>query len=242
MKTKFGELKPFYFWKKLPFTQWTVTDNQFKYKWEPRFYQAADPIEYTFTSTEQWMMWNKAQTFNDYDMADKILATNDARIVKALGRKIKNFRDEIWDNVKLDIVYRGNMLKFTQNLEWAEKLKQVVRDGYYFVEASPFDKVWGIGLNPEDAKSGMPWKGENLLGIVLTNVAIDLLKADQFVMYQEDVNAAGIEPTEVLQEYLKQFIDIELFPNWDALENDFSDLVSKFVEDRFAIGEFRHHH
>ena len=40
------------------------------------------------------------------------------------------------------------------------------------VEASPFDKVWGIGLEANDprASNRKYWKGQNLLGQALTEV------------------------------------------------------------------------
>lgn len=243
-----GKLKPFYFWTKLPFTQWTDTPNQFEYLYRTPTYGGLgghnhyDECIIKFSSAEQWMMWQKARLFSDYRTANEILESVNPEHAKALGRKVKNFDEHVWTKRRLDIVYAGNMLKFTQNPKWAEELKDVVRNGMYFVEASPYDKIWGIGIGPDDARKGCEWKGENLLGIVLTNVAIALIKEEQRVIYQEDVNYAGVPATDALIEYLKQFIDVELYPNMHALENEFCDLVTKFVEDRWAIGEFRHHH
>lgn len=245
MKETFPTLKPFYFWQHNPYTQWATNSNQFIHTHREAMYGGNKPhieAEIMFSSTEQWMMWQKALLFSDYATAKEILATTEPRDVKALGRKVKNFREDLWNKKRLDVVYAGNMLKFSQNPEWAEQLKDVVKNGQFFVESSPYDKVWGIGINTADAKAGKAWNGDNLLGIVLTNVAIDLIKAEQFVMYQEDVNYAGVPATDALQAYLKQFIDVDLYPNWDAIENDFTDLVSKFVEERWGIGEFRHHH
>jgi ribA/ribD-fused uncharacterized protein len=244
MKTSFHHLQPYYFWKKLPFTQWTETENQFTYTEKVMFYGPGgeQDVVHTFRSTEHWMMWQKAKLFNDHQIANQILDSKTPREVKALGRQVNGFDDEMWNIHKMRIVYEGNMLKFEQNPKWAEKLKEVVRQGCYFVEASPFDEVWGIGLNPEDAKAGKEWRGQNLLGIVLTNVAIDLLAMDQLVIYQEDVNYSSVPVCAALSEYLSSFIDVTLYPNFDAIENDFADVVSKFVENRFGIGEFRHHH
>jgi ribA/ribD-fused uncharacterized protein len=40
------------------------------------------------------------------------------------------------------------------------------------VEASTYDRIWGIGLMADDekAKSPVTWQGENLLGFVLMDV------------------------------------------------------------------------
>lgn len=245
MKTSFGTLTPFYFWKKEPFTQWTTSPAQFKHSVSTSYYgnkvgKSETIIE--FNSTEQWMMWNKARMFGEYSMAQKILDTSNPREVKALGRKIKNFDQEKWDKVKLKIVYAGNYLKFYQNPEWRSLLEQVILDGQYFVEASPFDKIWGIGISPDEAKAGKEWDGENLLGIALTNVAIDLIKEGQKNMFQEDVNYASVPVVEALQKYLSEFINVNSWPNIDLLENDFDELVTKFVEDNFGNCMYRHHH
>ena len=244
MKTVFGHLEPFYFWQERPFTQWTRDEGQFTYEeWLPALDPPGETITHTFSSTEQWMMWKKARLFDDIESADLIMTTNDCREVKALGRKVKNFKQEIWDRLKLKIVYDGNMLKFTQNPEWADQLKQKVLDGWYFVEASPYDKVWGIGINPNDARNGKAWNGENLLGIALTNVALDLIKKDQNKLYTEDVNYVSIPVTEKLQEALEeQGINTDLLVNIDTIENEFSELVTAFVEKHFGRGEYRHHH
>lgn len=243
MKNPYPGLKPFYFWKKRPFTQWTVTERQFSVTREVPYYGGpSQKEEVVFTSTEQWMMWKKALIMGDYLTAEKIMRWSDPRTVKNLGREVENFDQKRWDDCKLNVVYEGNWLKFTQNPEWAKQLKQVVLDGYFFVEASPFDKVWGIGLNPEEAKAGKEWQGENLLGIALTDVAIALIKQDQKVVYQEDVNYSTVPVCEALQKHLSQFIDVTIYPNIDTIENDFATLVEKFVDEHFAIGEFRHHH
>lgn len=123
-----------------------------------------------FTSCEQYMMYKKAELFNDKDTAIKILATNDVKKIKQLGREVKNFNNDVWDAEKLKIVISGNVYKFTQNESLkAELLKH---KGKTFVEASPQDRIWGIGLHYDDDVVLDPkqWKGQNLLGIALTKV------------------------------------------------------------------------
>lgn len=123
-----------------------------------------------FTSCEQYMMYKKAELFNDKDTAIKILATNDVKKIKQLGREVQNFNNDVWDAEKLKIVISGNVYKFTQNESLkAELLKH---KGKTFVEASPQDIIWGIGLHYDDDAVLDPkqWKGQNLLGIALTKV------------------------------------------------------------------------
>lgn len=117
-----------------------------------------------FTCAEQGMMWNKAILFDDEETAAKILKEASPREQQALGRLVKNYDQKTWDNNKFDIVSRMNYYKFSQNPELKELL--LTTYGYELVEASPVDKVWGIGLaedNP-DILYKEKWQGQNLLG------------------------------------------------------------------------------
>lgn len=242
--TEFYNYEPFYFFKLKPFTQWYKTSNQFTYTYKvPQFGGNVAYIENTvsFCCTEQWMMWKKALLFNDYNSANKILLSDDPAKIQHLGRCVKNFDQKVWDEQKISIVYKGNMLKFSQNPDWAKSIKQVLYNKQYFVEANPYDKVWGIGLNIQEAKAGKVWKGENLLGIVLTNVAMELIKKDQLI-YQEDVNFASIPVIKSLQIYLQSLgIDTTLPLNVDLIENQFHDILVEFLDDHYGKGEYKNH-
>lgn len=122
-----------------------------------------------FENAEQYMMWRKAIVFGDTDVAWKILATTNPKEIKALGREVKNFDDKIWGNVRFDVVFMGNLYKFTQNPELKEAL---LNTKGILVEASPYDKIWGIGLSEADARKTSPesWPGKNLLGVALTRL------------------------------------------------------------------------
>lgn len=123
----------------------------------------------TFNSAEQFMMYEKAKLFNDLEIVDKILKANNPKIIKALGREVHNFNKEIWDKYKRSIVYKGNLAKFSQNEDLKRKL---LNSKGILAEASSYDKIWGIGLNITDNRifDVNNWKGENLLGIILTYV------------------------------------------------------------------------
>lgn len=134
--------------------------------------------DHIFTSAEQYMMYNKASIFDDDDIADEILDTHNCRHIKKLGRKVKYFDEELWDEYKVDIVTRGNYLKFSQN----EKLKEKLLDtgNATIVEASSYDKIWGVGIDVKDPRIYNPefWRGQNLLGKCLMQVRY-LIKNDE---------------------------------------------------------------
>lgn len=111
---------------------------------------------------------------NDFDMYKKIMRCNDPRTIKYVyGRNVKNFNQKVWDENKFDIVYQGNLLKFSQNTFLRNYLLNT--GDVIIVEASPTDTIWGIGLSIEDAERGLTWRGENLLGKAIMKVR-DTLK------------------------------------------------------------------
>lgn len=133
-----------------------------------------DGVEYS--SCEQYMMHQKAIVFSDFYIASQILLTDDPKEQKALGRKIQGFNKDIWDSVCLSIVFKGNLAKFSQN----ESLKAdlLSTGNRIMVEASPLDKIWGIGIAEDhpDVESPESWRGLNLLGSALNLVKQELNK------------------------------------------------------------------
>ena len=131
-------------------------------------------MDITFTSSEQYMMYQKAIMFHDYDIANKILKSNDLNIIKKLGRSVNNYDETRWSNGRLQIMRRGLRAKFSQNFELANILMST-KDSI-LAEAAPHDKIWGIGLaidNP-NAHNMNKWTGKNLLGKVLMQVRDDI--------------------------------------------------------------------
>jgi len=127
-----------------------------------------------YSCNEQYFMHRKALHFEDYDIATELLHTTDPKECKKLGRQVKGFDPIEWDRVKEHYMYEGLKLKFTQNPDLKEALLKENCD--LFVEASPFDKIWGIGLNAEDARKTpeSEWPGQNLLGKLLTQLREEL--------------------------------------------------------------------
>lgn len=72
---------------------------------------------------------------------------------------------------KLGIVVEGNYLKFTES-EDAENLRRMLlaTGDRELVEASPWDRVWGVGFREKDASANRHQWGQNLLGKALEEV------------------------------------------------------------------------
>lgn len=132
-----------------------------------------DGVEYA--NTEQYFMAQKALHFHDTETYDEIMKTKDPKEAKALGRKVKGFDVNIWQNVSMDYMFKGNYAKYTQNKILQEKL--LATGNSQLVEASPFDKIWGIGLDEKHAAKTdeSEWPGLNWLGITLCNVRAAIL-------------------------------------------------------------------
>lgn len=134
----------------------------------------SDGIEYT--SMEQYMMYQKAICFKDYEIAKKILKTDNVAEIKTLGRKVSNYDDHIWNGVRQVIIYEGLLQKFLQNEELKNQLLST-KDAI-LAECAVKDIIWGIGLSMKDENrfDKSKWKGTNLLGYTLMLVREQILE------------------------------------------------------------------
>lgn len=128
-----------------------------------------------FLTAEHYMMYGKAMLFDDKKAAEKILTATSPGAVKAIGREVKNFDNDTWLKHRFDIVVAGNMAKFNDNPELKRFLLNT--GNRVLVEASPVDKIWGIGLAQDNPAAQDPkqWQGLNLLGYALMKVRDNLL-------------------------------------------------------------------
>lgn len=147
----------------------------------------------TYTSAEQYMMAEKARLFGDEKIRAEILRTSDPRKCKALGRKVKNFDKAVWDKRKENIVRNGNFEKFMQNSALRSFLLST--GDKVLVEASPTDRVWGIGLgkNNPDALDPKKWRGQNLLGFILMAVRNEMAILDMYGEFDEEEDTEDME-------------------------------------------------
>ena len=158
------EFHPFYGHK--PSADSTVTDSCLSQWWMCDF----TFLGKKFCCMEQFMMAHKAMAFGDKEMLIEIMAETDPKEMKALGRRVRNFDSGVWSRIGYTIVLNGNYYKFSQNPELMDFLLST--GDKIIVEASPRDKIWGIGMgkNNPDAHNPDKWRGRNLLGFALTEV------------------------------------------------------------------------
>ena len=124
----------------------------------------------TYPTAEHFMMAEKAALFGDEATRQEVLEATTPGAAKALGRRVQGFEEARWLEQRFPIVVRANEAKFSQNAELSDFLKQT--GSRILVEASPVDRIWGIGLAGDDASVHDPhrWQGLNLLGFALMQV------------------------------------------------------------------------
>ncbi|MDO3646802.1 NADAR family protein [Nocardia mangyaensis] len=128
----------------------------------------------TFASAEHYMMWRKAILFEDAATATRILEAGHPSQAKNLGRRIRDFDETLWARTRFEIVVAGSVAKFGQDA--ALRAYLLGTGTRVLVEASPMDRIWGIGLAAEDARTADParWRGLNLLGFALMRARTEL--------------------------------------------------------------------
>lgn len=161
----------------------SVDDDKFIFFWKlgyrneefSNWYSGAFTIEgIRYHCVEQYMMARKALLFGDLAIYRKIMDSDDPGECKELGKLVSNFDPATWDSCKYEIVYNGNRAKFSQNMALQTKLRD--SGDAILAEASPQDKIWGIGMTADDpdARDQYKWKGQNLLGSILMQIREEL--------------------------------------------------------------------
>ena len=159
-------------------------------QWTESLFAVDDEI---YSCAEQFMMAEKARLFGNNLIRERILATDSPRSHKQLARQVSGFKQQVWDENREGIVFHGNLAKFTQNTEMGKELVQTGNRA--LVEASPFDKTWGIGLRADDPRALQPakWKGLNLLGKVLERVRDELINSNPDTQSNSSVGDTNIK-------------------------------------------------
>lgn len=138
--------------------------------WPAKIDAMIDNAFIEFKTSEHLFMALKAEFFQDEEIFEKILYVDDPQDAKKLGREIKNYDDLKWTDVRYECMLHACHLKFEQNSD----LKKILLDtgDRILVEASPYDKIWGVGLREDDDTilDSLKWRGQNLLGNVLMDV------------------------------------------------------------------------
>ena len=142
-------------------------ENGYLSNWYSSYFSQDD---ISFSSMEQFMMYQKAVCFNDLEIAAQILETEDVSRIKELGRLVTGYDDNYRSGIRQIVVYKGLLAKFAQNTELKELLLKT--GDTVLAECAVKDRIWGIGLSMRDPDrfDRSKWKGQNLLGYTLMMV------------------------------------------------------------------------
>jgi ribA/ribD-fused uncharacterized protein len=169
---KGGAVQLLFFWGHTPKREGLV-DASCLSQWFPRPF-AIEGV--TYATAEHFMMAEKARLFGDDDALAEVLRAKSPADAKSAGRGVRGYVDAAWEAARFGAVVRGNVAKFGQNAELGAFLRAT--GDQVLVEASPRDRVWGIGMgasNPE-ARDPALWRGRNLLGFALMEARAQLAK------------------------------------------------------------------
>lgn len=125
-----------------------------------------------YFTMEHYMMYHKALLFGDKHIGKEILSLQSPEEVKQAGRRVRGFDKDKWTACREQIVFDGNLLKYSQHQDLQQLLLET--GNRQLVEASPEDRIWGIGYSAVDASQHCKTWGENLCGIALEKVRAKL--------------------------------------------------------------------
>ena len=139
------------------------------------FAPVEEGIEYDgfcFPTSEHVFMYIKAKTFRDDEIAEQIKNASDPKTAKSLGRKVRGFNEKVWEQRRVNVMKFAVQLKFNSSPEFRNELLKEKYRNKTFVEASPYDCIWGIGMstNNPNVNDERRWPGLNLLGNILTKL------------------------------------------------------------------------
>ncbi|WEO94993.1 NADAR family protein [Streptomyces sp. FXJ1.172] len=149
-----------HFWGHRPRKDGSIGSSCLSQWWPSAF--VVDGVEYA--TAEHWMMAGKARLFEDAEAERRILAAGHPAQAKKAGRLVRGFDEAIWERERFRIVVEGSVHKFAA--DDALRAFLLGTGERVLVEASPVDRVWGIGLAATDEAALDPerWRGPNLLG------------------------------------------------------------------------------
>ncbi|MFK4103503.1 NADAR family protein [Streptomyces sp. NPDC019531] len=158
-----ARIKYLHFWGHRPRTDGRVGASCLSQWWPSPF--VVDGV--TYATAEHWMMAGKARLFEDQEAEHRILAAGSPAQAKKMGRLVRAFDEQRWRRERFGIVAEGSFHKFAAHPDLRQFLLNT--GDRVLVEASPVDRVWGIGLAADDEAASDParWRGPNLLGFAL---------------------------------------------------------------------------
>ncbi|QUI34173.1 NADAR family protein [Streptomyces alfalfae] len=156
-------VKYLHFWGHTPRGDGTLGRSCLSQWWPSPF--TVDGVSYA--TAEHWMMAAKARLFVDAEAERAVLAARTPAEAKKAGRLVRGFDEAIWARERFAVVVEGSVHKFAADPALGDFLRGTGRR--VLVEASPVDRIWGVGLAADDPRVGDPaqWRGPNLLGFAL---------------------------------------------------------------------------
>ncbi|MFF1452243.1 NADAR family protein [Streptomyces sp. NPDC058274] len=171
-----ARIKYLHFWGHRPRADGQVGASCLSQWWPSPF--EVDGVAYA--TAEHWMMAAKARLFGDEKAERLALEATSPALAKKAGRLVRGFDEAVWERERFGIVVDGSVHKFAAHADLREFLLGTGERsgtgvlpaggwGRVLVEASPMDRVWGIGLTADDERAADParWRGQNLLGFAL---------------------------------------------------------------------------
>ncbi|MER6013679.1 NADAR family protein [Streptomyces bluensis] len=158
-----AKVKYLHFWGHRPRPDGRIGASCLSQWWPSPF--TVDGVEYA--TAEHWMMASKARLFGDADAERMAVSATNPAVAKKAGRLVRGFDESLWQRERFGIVVEGSVHKFAAHADLREFL--LGTGDRVLVEASPLDRVWGIGLAEDDERAVDPerWRGPNLLGFAL---------------------------------------------------------------------------
>ncbi|MEU7336719.1 NADAR family protein [Streptomyces sp. NPDC007074] len=158
-----ARVKYLHFWGHRPQPDGRVGASCLSQWWPSPF--VVDGVSYA--TAEHWMMAAKARIFGDAAAELRALEAPNPALAKKAGRLVRGFDDPVWERERFAVVVEGSVHKFAAHP--ALRAFLLGTGERVLVEASPMDRVWGIGLAADDERASDPrrWPGTNLLGFAL---------------------------------------------------------------------------
>ena len=151
-----------YFYQNTPLSNWWTSEPYIPYD------------GHLFASSEALFMYLKAKVFRD-DVIAEIMPKTHYDAAKALGGIVRNFSEDVWNREREKAMYIALRAKLAVDESYKNTLLSEEYKGKTFVEASPYDEVWGIKRSIAEAVDGKEWRGLNLLGKLHTQLRGEIL-------------------------------------------------------------------
>lgn len=111
-----------------------------------------------WSCSEAQFMYYKALNAGDTEAASVIVSSSEniaPKDAKSIGRKITNYDDDKWAQSRYAAMYDVCYWKYQSNIGFFTNVFALIPNdkNVIFVEASPYDKIWGVGQTAETIRT-----------------------------------------------------------------------------------------